>query len=136
MTDSTYYTVFDTETGYSLGTAYMPRYKDDVIPPAGLNKIAVEGNYQADKYYWDGTGPALKQTHSASALSNLEIVLGETATLDNLPIPCKVFVEGAGLVPVDDGVLTITPSSVGHYTIQVQAASIFSVNYELVVNAP
>jgi hypothetical protein len=101
-------TRYDLSTGRLLGRG---QYAIDAQPQIGQGHL--DGQFDLDGQYYDIETRTVKdRLPSGAILSSESINLGESVTLSNLPIPCNVSVQFEP-VEVDDGVLEITPQSVG-----------------------
>jgi hypothetical protein len=87
------------------------------IPSSNAEFAVVEGEYPATDYY-GVAGVPTPRTPLDVVLSSEHVTLGGTFTLSNLPVPCRVHVD-AVYVDVADGILHVTPQSVGEYRVVV-----------------
>lgn len=105
-------TQYDKATGRLLGTGFIDT---NIEPLEGVGRLS--GRYDLDTmYYYAYEGTVIPRTDSGAVMDQGTIALGGSVTISNLPIPCEVEVS-TGSVQVDDGILIITPASVGYYTV-------------------
>jgi len=106
--------------------------RSPILPASNDEFLCIEGEYPADQYYSDN-GEIKPRAPIPVALDREVMALGETAALTGLPVPCKVQVD-AVVVDVTDGILTITPSTVGQYVIHINEVQYQPVTLVVTVN--
>jgi len=102
------------------------------VPDSTSEFICVEGEYPSGQYYGKNGVPTLREPIPVT-LDHREIALGETVTLAGLPMPCAVQVD-ATVVEVNDGFLTITPSTVGEYVIYIDEVQYTPITFVVTVH--
>jgi hypothetical protein len=96
---------------------------------AGVGEY-IEGNSSPNDQYVDvGTGELQQRTDNPAAIDATEITLGGTVTISAIPIGSTAYFNDADNISVDDGVLTITPSSVGDYDFELLSARHFGKSF-------
>ena len=126
------YTLYD-RNGKPLRTGGCPGYALDKILEVDAGEQVLEGIHSSEYYLSPATGALEPRQPIPGGFDTLAITLGETATLSGLPVPCTVIVDGVK-VPVDDGVLAVTPSTIGTYRVIVDEAEYLWTMWEVTVS--
>lgn len=124
------YTVAARATGVITGTLYY-----QAPPPDTADLLTVPGWYPGWQYRIDtATLQPVERQPIQAVMSATSITLGQSATLSNLPVPCTVDVDGV-MVPVADGILVLTPTTVGVYRIYIDEIAYLQKTWNLEVTA-
>ena len=122
-----------THTTIEKATGRITRLgRSPYLPPSTDKFICVEGEYPSGQYYGKNGVPTLREPIPVT-LDHREIALGETVTLSGLPVPCAVQVD-AMVVEVTDGILKITPSTVGEYVIHIDEVQYVPITFVVTVH--
>lgn len=133
MIDTTYETVLD-EEGQPLisedGSPYVEVIETPIMQTGRMEYASVD--LQTD-YVLDGK--ILKRPVFNKVPASVELVWGSSdMTIDDLPIPCTVTVDGEKHT-IDDGTLTITPHVVADYSLTFEAFPYIPATMEVKVRA-
>ena len=105
-------TRYDLESGRLLGVGFVDT---DLAPPTGMGRLL--GRYDPELEFFNTIeSTVIPRTESGAVIDQGTITLGGSVTISNLPTPCELLVSsGTGYVTVEDGVLVLTPQSIGQY---------------------
>jgi hypothetical protein len=116
------HTTIERSTGRITRLGISPK-----LPPSNAEFICVEGEYPGSLYYGENGVPVPRQPLPA-VLDRTSAVVGETVTLSDLPVPCRVRVD-AKTVNVTDGILTMTPQAPGQYIVIIDEVQYLPATY-------